>query len=91
MSFYGGSNSRLGHSSRWPSFSFFERLFVDLLFREESSGAIINNDITGYQAAIRRKKVFQIPRDEINMLKDEMSDIKQLLGEILERTNGKNS
>ena len=62
-----------------------------LLIREESSGAIINNDITGYQAAIRRKKVFQIQRDEINMLKDEMSDIKQLLGEILERTNGKNS
>ena len=31
-----------------------------LLIREESSGAIINNDITGYQAAIRRKKVFQI-------------------------------
>ena len=29
-----------------------------LLIREESSGAIINNDITGYQAAIRRKKVF---------------------------------
>ena len=62
-----------------------------LLIREESSGAIINNDITGYQAAVRRKKVFQIQRDEINMLKNEMSDIKQLLGEILERTNGKNS
>ena len=39
-----------------------------LLIREESSSAIINNDVAGYQAAIRRKKVFQIQRDEINML-----------------------
>ena len=62
-----------------------------LLIREESSSAIINNDVAGYQAAIRRKKVFLIQRDEINMLKDEMGEIKQLLGEILERTNGKNS
>jgi hypothetical protein len=36
------------------------------LLREESSSAIINNDINGYQAAIRRKKVFQIQREEIN-------------------------
>ena len=62
-----------------------------LLIREESSSAIINNDVAVYQAAIRRNKVFQIQRDEINMLKDEMGEIKQLLGEILERTNGKNS
>ena len=61
------------------------------LVREESSGAIINNDIQGYQAAIRRKRVFQIQREEINTLKVEMTEIKQLLGEILERTNGKNS
>ena len=61
-----------------------------LLIREESSSAIINNDINGYQAAIRRKKVFQIQREEINTLKVEMTEIKQLLGEILERTNGKN-
>tara|TARA_B100001778_G_scaffold319980_1_gene309973 strand:+ start:2828 stop:3049 length:222 start_codon:yes stop_codon:yes gene_type:complete len=61
------------------------------LVREESSGAIINNDVEGYQAAIRRKRVFQIQRDEINTLKNDVSDIKQLLGEILERTNGKNS
>lgn len=59
--------------------------------REESSSAIINNDIEGYQAAIRRKRVFQIQREEINTLKVEMTEIKQLLGEILERTNGKNS
>ena len=61
------------------------------LLREESSSAIINNDIEGYQAAIRRKRVFQIQREEINTLKVEMTEIKQLLGEILERTNGKNS
>ena len=61
------------------------------LMREESSSAIINNDIEGYQAAIRRKRVFQIQREEINTLKVEITEIKQLLGEILERTNGKNS
>lgn len=61
------------------------------LLRDESSQAIISNDIEGYRAAVRRKKVFQLQRDEINTLKNEMSDIKQLLGEILERTNGKNS
>ena len=35
------------------------------LVREESSGAIINNDVEGYHAAIRRKRVFQIQRDFI--------------------------
>jgi len=61
------------------------------LIREESSNAIINRDVEGYRAAITRKKSFQLQRDEINTLKNEMSDIKKLLGEILERTNGKNS
>ena len=45
------------------------------LIREESSSAIINNDIEGYQAAIRRKRVFQLQREEINTLKDEMGEI----------------
>jgi hypothetical protein len=59
------------------------------LLRDESSNAIVNTDIDGYKAAVRRKKVFQLQRDEINTIKNEMSEIKQLLGEILERTNGK--
>ncbi len=58
------------------------------LIRDEYSGAIINNDLNGYEAAIRRKKVFQIQREEINSLKNEMLEIKQLLGKIIENTNG---
>ena len=50
------------------------------LVREESSSAIINRDMEGYQAAIRRKRVFQLQREEINTLKDEMGEIKKLLG-----------
>ena len=46
---------------------------------------MISKDIT----AIRRKRVFQIHREEINTLKVEMTEIKQLLGETLEENNAK--
>ncbi len=64
----------------------------DGLYRDPSTGAIVNRDVNGYQAYIdsvrqAREKEQQIASqaEEINTLKTEMGEIKALLLQLLNK------
>lgn len=58
------------------------------LIREESSSAIINTDINAYYLAKKRKEAFISQNNEINNLKKDISDIKEMVSKLVERING---
>lgn len=53
------------------------------LYRDEKSGAIINNDSTGYAQYMRLKNEKKKQREEIDQIKTDITEIKSLLQEIL--------
>lgn len=53
------------------------------LFRDESSGAIVNNDTAAYGNYIRMKNERQKQKDEIAELKQDVQQIKSLLLELI--------
>tara|TARA_B100000424_G_C22855440_1_gene456038 strand:- start:413 stop:613 length:201 start_codon:yes stop_codon:yes gene_type:complete len=55
------------------------------LVRDESSHAIVNTDVETFRLTMQRRKVMMTQRNEINNLKDEMAEIKQLLTNVLEK------
>jgi len=65
------------------------------LARDTGSTAIINTNRSAYQAAVKRAKEAQRHRDElrdavrqINSLKCEMQEMRNLLIQLVEKTNG---
>ena len=58
------------------------------LIRDELSHAIINTDVEQYRLTIRRREMMKSQRNEINTLKQEVTDIKNLLRELIEKTHG---
>ena len=58
------------------------------LARDEESSAIVNTDLNAYQLAKQRKERMQAQINEINNLKEEVSEIKHLLQNIVEKLNG---
>jgi hypothetical protein len=55
------------------------------LYRDEDNSAIINKDTSGLSRAKRVKDRIKIQDSEINTLKDEVNDIKELLLQMNER------
>ena len=55
------------------------------LYRDENSGAIVNCDNLSYNQYINSLQNRQNQRKEIDQLKDEMSEIKKLLKQVLEK------
>ena len=55
------------------------------LIRDEGSHAIINTDIEQYRLHKVRKQKFLAQREEINTLKNEVSDMKVMLQQLLDR------
>lgn len=55
------------------------------LYRDEDSGAIINCDKTSYEQHLISKQKRELQKKEINHLKDEISEIKFLLQELLKQ------
>jgi len=53
------------------------------LFRDENSGAIVNCDTFAYSQYIRMKNEKKKQREEIEKIKDDISEIKSLLMEII--------
>lgn len=58
------------------------------LVRDEASTGIVSTDITAYMLQKRRKEVFLNQKNEINTLKEDVGEIKQLLQTLIERVNG---
>ena len=55
------------------------------LFRDRNTGAIINDDSSGYVQYKKMKQRRQTEREELDILKKDIEEIKSLLKEI---TNG---
>jgi hypothetical protein len=55
------------------------------LYRDEKSGAIVNCDNLSYNQYINSLQNRQNQKKEIDQLKDEMSEIKNLLKQLLEK------
>ena len=60
---------------------------VDLV-RDESSSAIINTNVEQYRLVMKRREVMKAQRSEINTLKQEVTEIKDLLKDIIEKLHG---
>ena len=52
------------------------------LFRDRSTGAIINTDTAGYAQYQRMKQKRQTERAELDMIKNDIEEIKSLLREL---------
>jgi hypothetical protein len=53
------------------------------LFRDETSGAIVNNDTTAYNNYIKLRNGHQKQKNEIIELKNDVQEIKSLLLELI--------
>ena len=60
------------------------------LFRDESSGAIVNSDTIEYNQYIRMKNERQKQKDEIAELKSDVQQIKNLLMELINDESRRN-
>lgn len=55
------------------------------LFRDKNTGAIVNNDTSAYNNYLRMKEQKKKERNELDMIKSDIEEIKSLLREL---TNG---
>jgi len=55
------------------------------LFRDEKTGAIINDDSSGYIAYQQAKTKKQMERAELDSMKKEITEIKDMLAKIAEK------
>ena len=58
------------------------------IVREESSQVIINTDTEQYRLTMRRRQLMRNQKEEINTLKEEVTEIKNLLEDIVEKLHG---
>ena len=58
------------------------------LLRDEHSTAIVSNDTNSYELYKKRRETFKIQKNEINTLKNEVGEIKELLHTLIEKENG---
>lgn len=59
------------------------------LVKDEYSKAVINTDRDAYTLYKRRKTIMQTKNDEIQQLKSEVSELKIMMTQVLEKCNGK--
>jgi len=57
------------------------------LYRDEDSGAIINHDTQGYNEYIKMRDLKRSQKEEIDKLKDDITEIKTLLKELVNNPN----
>tara|TARA_R110002153_G_scaffold174683_2_gene327993 strand:- start:993 stop:1205 length:213 start_codon:yes stop_codon:yes gene_type:complete len=58
------------------------------LARDEQSSAIVNTDITAWRLQKLRKENYKKQAEEINNIKSDMTEIKNILNQIVEKING---
>ena len=58
------------------------------LLRDEGSTAIVNSDRNSYELHKKRRESFVNQKNEINTLKNEVGEIKELLHTLIEKVNG---
>ena len=59
--------------------------------KNTETGVVLNVNKTEIEAARKRKALKKQQEEDINNLKNEVSDIKNMLGKIIEKLDGNNS
>ncbi len=59
------------------------------LVKDEYSKAVINTDKDAYTMYKKRKVIMQAKNGEIEQLKLEMTELKMMMSQVLEKCNGK--
>lgn len=57
---------------------------IDLI-RDDKSHAIVNINTEHYKLVKRRREVMQMQKNEINSLREEITEIKSLMKELIEK------
>ena len=60
----------------------------DHLIKDEYTQAVINTDKDAYAMYKKRKVIMQVKNGEIEQLKSEMSELKTMMTQVLEKCNG---
>ena len=55
------------------------------LYRDSETGAIVNNDDSSYHAYLRQKNAKKIEREELDEMKKDIDDIKNMLSKIVDK------
>ena len=55
------------------------------LYRDEETGAIVNNDVTSYNQYVNSLETKKLRREELDEMKKDIDEIKSLLREILKK------
>jgi flagellin-specific chaperone FliS len=58
------------------------------LLRDSESSAIVSTDVSAWRLHKLRKDNYKKQVDEINNIKDDMRDIKDMLNQLVEKING---
>ena len=58
------------------------------LVRDTNTNAILNTNRRAYEAAVERNKRIDREKEEINILKQDVNEIKDMLQKLLEQNNG---
>ena len=61
----------------------------DHLVKDEFSKAVINTDTDGYALYKKRRTLMQVKNNEIQELKSEVTELKMMMTQVLEKCNGK--
>lgn len=61
------------------------------VMKDTETGAVININSNEIENARKRKAIRQQEKEEIENLKNEVSDIKKMLGTIIEKLDGSNN
>tara|TARA_B100000427_G_C15012470_1_gene378891 strand:- start:17 stop:226 length:210 start_codon:yes stop_codon:yes gene_type:complete len=59
----------------------------DGLYKDSSTGAIVNKDTTGYQQYVQNRERLLSDKERLNSIESDINDIKSLLLKVLE-SNG---
>ena len=57
------------------------------LQRDINSGAVINTDITAYQKALNAKLAAEKKEEELQSIKNDVQELKDLMNQIIKRLN----
>ena len=60
----------------------------DHLIKDEYTQAVINTDRDAYTLYKKRQTIMQVKNGEIEQLKSEMSELKTMMTQVLEKCNG---
>ena len=61
----------------------------DHLVKDEFSKAVINTDTDAYTLYKKRRTLMQVKNNEIQELKSEVTELKMMMTQVLEKCNGK--